>query len=81
MTAHNPMSPDAHSPSRGPHSPQPMMTYQEAADLLVISPRTLQRAASTGDLPVIRFGHRTVRIRREDLDAWIASKQVTINNK
>jgi excisionase family DNA binding protein len=74
MTAHNPMSPDAHSPSRGPHSPQPMMTYQEAADLLVISLRTLQRAAAVGELRVIRFGHRTIRIRREDLETWIAIK-------
>ena len=27
-----------------------------------------------GDVAVVRVGHRTVRIRREDLDAWIASK-------
>jgi excisionase family DNA binding protein len=53
---------------------EPMMTYQEAAELMVISPRTLQRAATVGDLAVVRIGHRTVRIRREDLDAWITSK-------
>jgi excisionase family DNA binding protein len=60
-----------------PHShggAKPMMTYQEAAELMVISPRTLRRAAAVGDLAVVRIGHRTVRIRRDDLDAWIASK-------
>ena len=41
---------------------------------MVLSPRTLQRAAGVGDLAVVRIGHRTVRIRKEDLDAWIASK-------
>ena len=67
------MPPDSHS---SPHRDRtkPMMTYQEAAELMVISPRTLQRAAAVGDLAVVRIGHRTVRIRREDLDAWIASK-------
>jgi excisionase family DNA binding protein len=55
-------------------STEPMMTYQEAAELMEISRRTLQRAAAVGDLAVVRIGHRTVRIHRQDLDAWIASK-------
>jgi excisionase family DNA binding protein len=74
MAAYNPMSQGAHTPSQGSHNSQPMMTYQEAANLLVISARTLQRAAAAGQLTVIRFGHRTIRIRREDLEMWVASK-------
>ena len=62
---------DNHSPPHQHGRTKPMMTYQEAAELMVISPRTLQRAAAVGDLAVVRIGHRTVRIRREDLDAWI----------
>ena len=65
---------DNHSPPHQHGSTEPMMTYQEAAELMVISPRTLQRAAAVGDLAVVRIGHRTVRIRREDLDAWILSE-------
>jgi excisionase family DNA binding protein len=68
------MPPDSRSLPRYHDTTKPMMTYQEAAELMVLSPRTLQRAAAVGDLAVVRIGHRTVRIRREDLDAWIASK-------
>ena len=68
------MQPDSRSSPHYSDRTKPMMTYQEAAELIVISPRTLQRAAAVGDLAVVRIGHRTVRIRREDLDAWITSK-------
>ena len=68
------MPPDSCSSPHYRDRTKPMMTYQEAAELMVLSPRTLQRAAAVGDLAVVRIGHRTVRIRREDLDAWIASK-------
>lgn len=51
-----------------------LLTYREAADLLVLSPRTLQRAAKDGQLRVLTFGHRTVRIRRSDLCLWVGSK-------
>src|SRR5258708_1721796 len=61
------MQPDSHSSPHYSDRTRPMMTYREAADLMVISPRTLQRAAAVGDLSVVRVGHRTVRIRREDL--------------
>jgi excisionase family DNA binding protein len=68
------MPPDSRSSPHYHDRTKPMLTYQEAAELMVLSPRTLQRAAAVGDLAVVRIGHRTVRIRREDLDAWIASK-------
>lgn len=60
------------SPQYGDWS-KPMRTYQEAADLVVISPRTLRRGRC-GELAIVRIGHCTVHIRREYLDAWIAIK-------
>lgn len=42
------------------------MTKKEAAELMRVEPRTVQRWISLGRLPVIRIGF-TVRIRRSDL--------------
>jgi excisionase family DNA binding protein len=68
------MLPDCHPLPLAPRSADPMMTYQDIAELMAISPRTLQRAVAAGELAVVRIGHRTVRIRREDLNAWITRK-------
>ena len=51
------------------------LTYGQAADRCGVTIRTLQRAAFAGELPVIRYGHRTVRIDPIDLSAWMASKK------
>lgn len=51
-----------------------------AADYLGLSSPTLERFRLTGEGPVyakLARGHRgTVRYRRADLDAWVASKLV-----
>jgi excisionase family DNA binding protein len=51
------------------------LTYGQAADRCCVTIRTLQRAAFAGELPVIRYGHRTVRIDPVDLSAWMNSKK------
>jgi excisionase family DNA binding protein len=68
------MLPDHDVKPTAPQSEARLLTYQQAADQLVLSPRTLQRAAKAGDLPVLQFGHRTVRIRPADLAAWLQTK-------
>jgi excisionase family DNA binding protein len=68
------MQPDSRSSPHYSDRTRPMMTYREAADLMVISPRTLQRAAAGWGCGGRACRPSYVRIRREDLDAWIASK-------
>lgn len=45
------------------------VTIQEAAAILHVSIATIRRMIRSGRLPVVRLGPRTIRIRREDLDA------------
>ena len=50
-----------------------LMTKREAAEWLRISVRTLERYIDAGAVPVVKLGVRSVRIRRSDLDALLAS--------
>jgi excisionase family DNA binding protein len=45
---------------------------QDAADSISVSRRFLEIAIKSGQLPVMRFSRRCVRIRPEDLDAYLA---------
>ncbi len=47
------------------------LTPADVATLLATTPSTVHRAIARGDLPAVRYG-RLVRIRRDDLDAFIA---------
>jgi excisionase family DNA binding protein len=51
------------------------LAYRDAAERCGISQRTIKRAAAAGDLKVVRFGHRTVRIEAAELERWIMSKK------
>ncbi len=46
------------------------MTKQEVADLLKVSLRTVSRLIEKGELPYHKM-ERTVRIRREDVEAYL----------
>lgn len=46
------------------------LTIPQAAELLNISPRTVERLVAAGDIPVHRFGRSSVRIKRANLDAY-----------
>ncbi len=62
--------------STAPTSPQQtLLTAQEAADRLNVSLRTLRTRIAAGQLPVIRFSARCLRIRSEDLDAYVRSRR------
>ncbi len=58
-----------------PASSPRLMTYREVADATVLSVRTIQRAVDAGQLAVIRFGHRTVRITEADVSKWVMTKR------
>ncbi len=51
---------------------EPLVDSQEAAKLLGIHPKTLQRMARRGHVPAIRIG-KYWRFRVSELDTWIAS--------
>jgi excisionase family DNA binding protein len=53
-----------------------LLTAQEAAKLLTVSPRTLWGLTKSGALPAIKIG-RSVRYARADIDAFIASRRTT----
>ena len=53
-----------------------LLTNGQAAELLSLSPRTLEKMRLTGDgPPFIKLGrHRAVRYRESDLQAWIEGR-------
>lgn len=55
-----------------------MLTQSECAELLRLSPRTLERLRGSGLGPKFaRMGNKSVRYRIEDVEAWVASRVVT----
>ena len=51
-----------------------MLSKQQAADLLSLSPKTITRKIQAGQLRSHRFG-RSVRISEEDLAAFTAARR------
>ena len=49
-----------------------ILTTREAADLLRVSPRSLQRWRAQGLLPAVSLGAQIVRFRREDVLALLS---------
>jgi hypothetical protein len=59
-------------------APSALMTQEQAASSLGLSPRTLEQWRLKGGGPAfIRMSHRCVRYRREALDAWLMAREVT----
>jgi len=52
----------------------PLLTADEVADLLSISPKTIYAWAESGRLPCVRLGGR-VRFDPGDLTRWIAARK------
>jgi excisionase family DNA binding protein len=51
-----------------------MLTYQQAAEKCGCGERVLRDAAAAKLLTVVRYGHRTVRIREADLEKFLERK-------
>lgn len=45
----------------------------EAADILGVSVRTLEKMIARGALPAYKIGPKMVRLRREDIDEYLES--------
>ena len=55
--------------------PEALLTEVQAADLLQVTPRALQKWRATGTGPrYVRISCRCVRYRRRDLIAWTESR-------
>mgnify|MGYP001491016573 CR=1 FL=1 len=64
------------TPADSAAGPREYLTEAEAADLLRVSPRTLQRQRASGDGPRCwRVGKRRVVYTRDALDAWLRSRE------
>jgi excisionase family DNA binding protein len=56
------------------HTQQKFLTIQQVAELLVVSPRTVQRWIARGELRAHRIG-ALVRIATDDLKAFLAIRR------
>lgn len=55
-----------------PHDSPRLLTVAEVAERLNISVRAVFVHIANGDLPRVKFGHRTVRVLESDVEAFIA---------
>ncbi len=53
-----------------------MLNYKQTAELLGIPVGTVYSLVSQNRIPHLRIGPRFVRFSHDDLQAWLASKQV-----
>lgn len=49
-----------------------LLTYDQAAEYLAISTKTLRRWVAERRIPVIKISRIVIRFRREDLDRFIS---------
>ncbi len=62
-------------PGGTPLSPE-WLTIEQAARWLQVSTKTIRRYIEAGSLPAINLGGRAIRIRRQDLDAWLQTRRI-----
>jgi excisionase family DNA binding protein len=55
-----------------------ILTDETAAALLTVEPRTIRSWRTRRGLPFVRLTAKVVRIRRADLDKWLARHAVAI---
>jgi excisionase family DNA binding protein len=49
-------------------------SIKEVAAMISVHPNTVKRWIGSGELPAVRLSHNLVRIRREDLEAFLAAR-------
>ena len=58
----------------------PLLTARAVADTVGVSAETILRWTRRGQLPAIRLPGGAIRIRRDDLDAWLAAHETLPTN-
>ena len=56
---------------------QPLLNERQAAALMALSVRSLQRLRQVGGPKFVRVGKSAIRYRVGDLETWIAARVVT----
>jgi excisionase family DNA binding protein len=56
------------------------LTYEEAAEELRLTLGGLRNLVETGQLPAVRFGRKSVRILRSDLEAFLQASRVEVQS-
>lgn len=51
-----------------------LLTKEQVASKLQISPNGVLHMVRARTIPFIKLGHRTLRFREQDIEAWIAKK-------
>jgi excisionase family DNA binding protein len=51
----------------------PLLTIADVAARLNVSEKTVRRMVERSDLPVVRLGHRSLRVDPDELEAWLYS--------
>lgn len=54
-----------------------LLTLKQVADRLQVSMSTVNRRVASGEIPIVRLG-RNIRVRPEDLDAYIETRVETV---
>lgn len=57
-------------------TPEKLLTVEEVAEILRVSLTTVYRRIQSGELPYIKLGHRQVRVKPEDLEAYIDAHRI-----
>ncbi len=60
----------------GASVPPEWLTVEQVAEWLQVSTKTIRRYIEDGSLPAVNLGGRAIRIRRQDLDAWLEKRRV-----
>src|SRR5919199_2379242 len=72
------MPPVAATPASA-HDDRAFYSISEAAALLGVSRVSVWRWIRAGQIPVARIGHRTTRIKREDIERLLAAGSVAVH--
>lgn len=51
-------------------APEPLMTADEVAEYLSVSPGTIYNRTSKGEMPFVKVGS-SLRFRRSEIDRWV----------
>ncbi len=66
---------DENQTGRPPLSPE-WLTVEQAAAWLQVSTKTIRRYIEAGTIPAVNLGGRAIRIRRQDLEAWLGTRRI-----
>jgi excisionase family DNA binding protein len=64
-----------------PPDPEQLLTYQECTDIAGVSIQRIKQLAQAREFPVYDLGHRTKRVKRADLMAYLEAKASAARNK